>query len=252
MLIERGAVIAANSGQRRIVQRPRGAANVPYWVMRKDQLDGLASATRLEVLDRLVTLGPMSAKEMSASLGRHLNTAYYHLEAMRSLQLVHRTHAAPRQGPGRREAVYAAAGVPIRFACAAGQVANRKSMVRIAQVVANQAAKEYALGFNAQEWRIEGPTRNHCYFRGLVRLSATRLASINTLLDELSRLMSTPDPAPGRQTISVAWFLAPRCARRPRSRANGAGPRALMAPTRESVLRHSNHRAEPEMQKAPR
>jgi hypothetical protein len=79
--------------------------------------------------------------------------------------------------------------------------------------MATRAARDYALGFDAAHWRIEGPGRNHWMFRLVNRLSPARLRAINAHLDEIARLAYTPDPAPGA-LVSVACLLAPIAERR--------------------------------------
>jgi DNA-binding transcriptional ArsR family regulator len=201
--------------------RARVGSKGPYWVTRKDQLDGLASAIRLDIVDRLAALGPMSVRRLSASMRKKPTAIYHHLEQMVALDLVRRTSVSGSRG--RPAAVYEAAGVPVRLSLAPADAVNRNPMGKIARIVARQAAKEYALGFNSHNWRIEGRARNHWQFRCLMQPSAKRLARINALFDELASLIWTPDPSPGKQLISVAWFHAPLDGPRPRDRKGIAG-----------------------------
>jgi hypothetical protein len=161
-----------------------------YWITRKDQLQILASAVRLDILDRLAAMGPMSVKELAASTGQ-----------------IRRTRASGERG--RPAAVYEAPGELTRLARAPLTAANRKPMAKIGRIAASQAAKDYALGFKSKHWQIEGPARNHWFFRCITQPSPKRLAKINELLDELAVLIWTPDPSPGPLSMSVAWFLAP-------------------------------------------
>lgn len=177
-----------------------------YWITRKDQLQILASAVRLDILDRLAALGPMSVKELAASTGKNTTPIYHHLEQMGKVGLIRRTSASGTRG--RPAAVYEAPGIS-RLARAPMVASNRKPMAKIGRIVAGQAGKDYARGFKSKNWRIEGLTRNHWVFRCITRPSPKRLARINELLDELAALIWTPDPSPGKLSMSVAWFLAP-------------------------------------------
>lgn len=191
-----------------------------YWVTRKEQLDALASAVRLDILDRMVALGPLSVKTLSASMGMKPTAIYQHLQKLERLELVRSTRTTGARG--RPAAVYEAAGTRVRLARAPLTTENRKPMAKIARAVAGQAAKDYSRAFASDSWRIEGPTRNHWHFRGLMRPSRQRLAKINALFDQLAELIWTSDSSPGKQLISVAWFLAPVGARPRRRRVRSA------------------------------
>jgi predicted transcriptional regulator len=178
-----------------------------YWITRQDQLRVLASAIRLDILDRLGAQGPMSVKQLAASTGKNATPIYHHLDQMQKVGLVRRASASETRG--RPAVVYEAPGELIRLARAPTIPANRKLMARIGHIAASQAGKDYALGFKSEHWEIDGPARNHWIFRCVMRPSPQRLARINALLDELSVLIWTPDPSPGKLSMSVAWFLAP-------------------------------------------
>lgn len=178
-----------------------------YWITRKDQLQVLASSVRLDILDRLGAQGPMSVKQLAASTGKNATPIYHHLRQMEKVDLVRRGSASETRG--RPAVVYEAPGELIRLARAPTIPANRRPMARIGRITANQAGKDYALGFKSEHWQIDGPARNHWIFRCLVQPSPERLARINALFDELSVLIWTPDPSPGNLSMSVAWFLAP-------------------------------------------
>lgn len=192
-----------------------------YWITRKDQLRTLASAIRLDIGDRLAALGPMSVKELAASTGKKTTPIYHHLEQMEKVGLVRKSRASGTRG--RPAAVYEAPGKLTRLARAPVTAANRKPMAKIGRIVASQAAKDYARGFKSKQWQIEGPARNHWFFRCITQPSPARLAKINELLDELAVLIWTPDPSPGPLTMNVAWFLSPL---------NASAPTAMVAKPR--------------------
>jgi DNA-binding transcriptional ArsR family regulator len=179
----------------------------PYWITRADQLKALQSAVRMDIVDRLVAVGPMSVKDLAAWTGKKATPIYHHLQQLENVGLVKRTHEFGTRG--RPAAVYRASGSPVRWARAPLKVSNRKPMARIGRVVASQAAKDYALGFQASNWRIEGPKRNHWVFRCVARPSPKRLEKMNALLNELGELFWTPDPSPGELSVSIACFLSP-------------------------------------------
>ena len=186
---------------------PRQNDRKTYWVTRKDQLRVLASAVRLDILDRLGAQGPMSVKQLAASTGKNATPIYHHLDQMEKVGLVRRASASETRG--RPAVVYQAPGELIRLARAPTIPANRRPMAKIGHIAASQAGKDYAAGFKSEHWQIDGPARNHWIFRCVMQPSPKRLAKINALFDELSVLIWTPDPSPGNLSMSVAWFLAP-------------------------------------------
>jgi predicted transcriptional regulator len=182
-------------------------ARKTYWITRKDQLRVLASAIRLDILDRLGAQGPLSVKQLAAATGKNATPIYHHLERLQKVGLVRQASASETRG--RPAVVYEAPGELIRLARAPTLPANRRPMARIGHIAASQAGKDYALGFKFDEWRLDGPARNHWFFRCVMQPSSQRLAKINALLDQLAVLIWTPDPSPGKLSMSVAWFLAP-------------------------------------------
>lgn len=222
--------VAVTASGRKTVARARApaarAGQVPvYWVTRTDQLEILANTVRLDIMDRLVALGPLSVKELSAAMGRNATAIYHHLKQLEELDLVNATQSPSERG--RPAAVYQAAGALVRLARAPSRVENRAAMAKCARAVADKAARDYAQGFSGDDWRFEGPDRNQVFFRCLMSPSPERLVKINALFDEIAALVWTPDPSPG-ELMSVAWFMSPQVAKKKAakgSKASGAGRR---------------------------
>jgi predicted ArsR family transcriptional regulator len=118
---------------------------------------------------------------------------------------------------GRPAVIYESVAARIRLARAPRKVENHPAMAQAARATAGQAVKDYERGFAAEHWQIEGPKRNHWFFRVITAPSPERLARINALLDELAELVWTPDPNPG-PLMSIAWFLSPLTRPRRKSR----------------------------------
>jgi predicted transcriptional regulator len=188
-------------------ETPRWDDRKTYWITRQDQLRVLVSSIRLDIMDRLGAQGPMSVKQMAAATGKNPTPIYHHLQQLEKVGLVRR--ASESETRGRPAVVYEAPGELMRLARAPTLSANRRIMAKIGHIAASQAAKDYAQGFKSEHWEIEGATRNHWLYRCIARPSPKRLARINALLDELAVLIWTPDPNPGKVSMSVAWFLAP-------------------------------------------
>jgi len=176
------------------------------WIERRDQIEALSSPTRQDIADRLGAVGPCTVAVLAQALGYRPTALYQHLVALKRVGLV---ETLPRTAArGRPATQYRLVASLVRWARAPRHEANRGPMTRVAKALADRAAKDYALGFGASHWAIEGPGRNHWVFRLVTRLSRPRLARINALLDEVARLAYTPDPRPG-PLVSIACLLSP-------------------------------------------
>ena len=182
-----------------------------YWIDRREQLLALASPVRQDVADRLGAMGPCTVAELAQALGCGATALYRHLEALRRVGLV-RIVKGPR-GRGRPATRYSLVAPLVRWSRAARKPGNRGPMVRAARAMATRAARDYAQGFGAPHWKIDGSGRNHWMFRLVNRLSAARLKAINRHLDAVARLAYTPDPR-GGELVSIACLLAPVADRR--------------------------------------
>jgi len=187
-----------------------------YWIIRREQVEALASSVRMDICDRLAALGPMTVRELSDALGRQPTSIYHHLKDMIDVGLVKSSEKVGARGrPGM---VYETVAPRMRAARAIEFEENHDAIARGARVVANTMAKEYAEAIGQEESTPFGAARNHWLFRVVAAPSAERLARINTLLDELAELVWTPDPKPG-PLISIGWFLSP-LKKRPHDRHN--------------------------------
>jgi DNA-binding transcriptional ArsR family regulator len=177
-----------------------------YWVMRRDQLNAVASAIRHDILDHLVARGPLSVHDLALSLHRKPTAIYSHLQRLQKVDLVVAIRVSRKRG--RPTLLFRPVAPLIRLARAPAKARNRPILARIAKTMASQAAADYGKAFQDVDWVIDGPARNHWVFRCMTAPSPRRLAKINQLLDQLTQLIWTPDPKPGR-LMSVTWLLSP-------------------------------------------
>jgi DNA-binding transcriptional ArsR family regulator len=203
-----------------------------YWIERRDQIEALCSPTRQDIADRLGAVGPCTVAVLAAALGYRPTALYQHLIALKRVGLV---QALPRAAArGRPATQYRLSASLIRWARAPRKAENRPPMARVARGLAARAAKDYAAGFEAPHWAIEGPGRNHWVFRLVTRISSQRLSRINTLLNEVARLAYTPDPKSG-PLVSIACLMAPI----PEKAASGRASRAARARTKRKGRRQT-------------
>jgi DNA-binding transcriptional ArsR family regulator len=176
-----------------------------HWVLKHGQLMALINPVRHEILDRLTALGPLSARRLAQALGRKQTAIYQHLRTLERAGLIFK--CAQQQGRGGA-IVYRPVAALVRLARAPRIPGNRAVMAKMARTVGAQAARDYSRGFQSPLWTLDGPARNHWFFRLVTAPSPGRLRRINTLLDELAELIWTPDPNPG-PVLHVAWFISP-------------------------------------------
>ena len=85
--------------------KPSGSAkSQTYWVLQRKQLRTLVSQRRLEIIDRLVAAGPLSAKELARLVGAQPSALYHHLQQLVRVGLV--VEAGHRVVRRRREVLY--------------------------------------------------------------------------------------------------------------------------------------------------
>jgi DNA-binding transcriptional ArsR family regulator len=184
----------------------RKSSSRTYWIDRPEQIAALTSPLRHEISDRIAALGPISVADLGRAMNRRPTAIYHHIQKLEAVGLVRARRVAGARG--RPAQLFETVAPRMRLARAALKPANRRPLAGAGRAAAVQSARDYAAGFRARTWAIEGEGRNHWFFRVVTAPSPARLARINALLDELAELVWTPDPAPG-PPMSVAWFLSP-------------------------------------------
>ena len=177
-----------------------------HWISTPEQLKALESPLRHDLLDRLTALGPSSVSVLAAALGCRPTAIYRHIRFLERLGLVFPIKKTGARG--RPATVYSLIAPRVRAARAPRDPRNRATMARIAKTMATVAAREYGAAFRHDHWRIEGPRRNHWFFRLFTAPAPRKLARINALLNELARLIWTPDPSPG-PLLRLTWIMSP-------------------------------------------
>ena len=180
-----------------------------HWISERSQLLALINPVLHEIIDRLTALGPLSARELALALGRKQTAVYQHLRTRERVGLILKYCKSEQRGGA---IMYTAVAALVRLARAPRIAANRPLMAKMATTVAAQAARDYARGFQSPNWKLHGPSRNHWFFRLVSAPSPKRLERINALLDELAKLIWTPDPNSGT-LIHVTWFMSPASSR---------------------------------------
>jgi len=177
-----------------------------HWISTPEQLKAVQSPIRHDLMDRLTVLGPSSVSVLAAALGCRPTAIYRHIRSLQRAGLVLPVTTAGARG--RPATIYKAIAPRVRMARAPRNPKNRDILARIARTMANLAAREYGDAFRRGEWKVEGPGRNHWFFRLYTAPSPAKLARINALLDEVATLIWTPDPVPG-PLLRITWIMSP-------------------------------------------
>ncbi|HEU4724319.1 MAG TPA: helix-turn-helix domain-containing protein [Candidatus Eisenbacteria bacterium] len=188
------------------MKTPRDERPTTYWIDRPEQIRALASPLRHEIGDRLAAQGAMTVADLARALGRRPTAIYHHLKKLESVGLIRAREETGERG--RPAVLYETVAPRMRLARAGRHAKNRRPLARAGAAAAAQASRDYAAGFQAPHWTLEGPGRNHWFFRVVASPSPTRLKRMNELLTELAELVWEPDPKPG-PSVSIAWFLSP-------------------------------------------
>jgi DNA-binding transcriptional ArsR family regulator len=181
-------------------RRPHGA------VENADEIELLASPTRIELVDTLEALGgEASVAELAAQLGRPADGLYYHLRQLaRGGLLIEEATAA-----GRRYRTRTARGERLRLRYKPGKTANAKAVSGVAASVLRVAGRDFKRAIADAEAVAEGPLRELWAARNKGWVGDTELAEINRLLMRLNVLLRRPRTTARNRLIALSWILAP-------------------------------------------
>lgn len=180
-------------------RRARGA------VESAEEIEVLASPTRIELIDTLEALGgDASVAELASHLGRPADGLYYHLRQLAAAGLVieETTAEGKRYHPRTR-------GEGLRLRYRPGATANAKAVGGVAASVLRIAGRDFKGALADPDTRVEGPLRELWAARGKGWVGPTELAEINRLLTRLTMLLRRPRSASRDRLIVLSWILAP-------------------------------------------
>jgi DNA-binding transcriptional ArsR family regulator len=177
-----------------------------YWVLQRKQLRSLVSQRRLEIIDRLVAAGPLSAKELARLVGAQPSALYHHLRQLMDVGLV--VEAGYRVVSRRREVLYMTRAPRIRLFRALRNPDNAREMIKITTTMSRQMSRDFRRGIRSPEARPSGTLQNLGFMRLLASPSPATLRRINRNLAEIGELLFTSTD-PRYEPISLAWIMAP-------------------------------------------
>lgn len=182
------------------------ARKKPALLETADEIELLASPTRIEIVDTLEALGSaVSVAELAVQLGRPADGLYYHLRQLAAGGLIEQEDAAD----GRRYRSRTRAGDRLRLRYRPGATANAKAVERVAASVLRVAGRDFARAIADGRSVVEGPRRELWAARGKGWVDQADLTEINRHLTCLMNLLQQPRKRRGGRLIALSWVLAP-------------------------------------------
>lgn len=177
-----------------------------YWILREEQLECLNSAVRIDIIDHLVGRGPMSIKQLAASLGRQPSSIYYHIDMLQQVGLV--VEAGTQVSNRRTEVLYQTPAPRVRLKKAIPNPKNHEAINKMVGALSRQSQRDFAQGLKHPAMEADGPERNLGFFRLINRPSPESLREINQHLERIAEIL-WEERDMDQPLIAFAWTLAP-------------------------------------------
>lgn len=182
------------------------------WISDPAQIRALESPMRQEIVDAITGLGPSSITELAAFLGRAPDSLYFHIKKLVKVRLVEERE---KRKEGRHEsAIYAIPGSLVRIVYSP---AMKNSIRKVVAGAMRLSLREFGLGIASKNATLMGPHRTLWGGRTKGWLNADELAEVNRLIEQLTGILSSCRPGPGKQVFTLGWVFAPAQVR-PRAR----------------------------------
>ncbi len=185
------------------------------------QLAALTSAARQEIVDVLSQMGTVSVAEIAAALGRPADALYYHLRALKRAGLVLQV-GVQRRG-GRPEGLFRTIAPELQLRYRPRNQGNRWAVTAIVGSMLRLGIRDFRSAFRSGHVRVSGPKRELWALRRTGWLSPAQVASVNTLIQRMSRMAAKPK-GPGR-LYGVTILLTPLDHRGRKSRSASVSPK---------------------------
>lgn len=179
-----------------------------YWILDPSQIECLASATRMTLLDRLAAEGPMSPDDLAHAAALKPTAVYHHVKKLLRVGLVEACGQRRQPGARKPQTLYRTPAPRMRLIKAFGDAANATRLSNAAAALLRQCERDFADAFTMPTARADGDTRNHGFFRLAARPDAETLRQVNAHLNAIAELLWTAND-PAAEPVSLAWSMAP-------------------------------------------
>ena len=179
-----------------------------YWILDPGQIEGVSSAIRMTLIDRLAADGPMSPEELASAAVLKPTAVYHHIKKLLRLRLVETAGQRTQPGAKKPQTLYKTPAPRMRLIRAFLDADNADRLSGAAAALLRQADRDFCGGFDQPAPKSEGPDRNHGFFRVAARPNAETLARINGHLNAISDLLwesNDPESPP----LALSWVIAP-------------------------------------------
>ena len=179
-----------------------------YWILSPDQIEVIASAVRMTLVDRLAADGPMSPEELAHAAALKPTAVYHHIKKLHAVGLVE-IHGHRRQpGAKKPQTLYKTPAPRMRLIRAFRNPKNREQVSHAAAALLRQAERDFASAFEDSRVLAEGPQRNHGFFRVAARPDADGLKQINAHLEAIGEILWASND-PKNPPLALSWAIAP-------------------------------------------
>ncbi len=182
------------------------AVDKPYWILRRDQIQCLASPARQDILDHLAAGGVMSIKEIAAVVGRKPSSVYHHAHQLLDAELIE--DAGSRIVNRRHERLFRTPSKRMRMIRALAEPSNRELMKDLVSATLRQSERDMKAALDRGQGKTEGPARNLGVFRLVNAPTPESLARINEKLDEIAEILWA-EAEPDQPRVVLSWSMAP-------------------------------------------
>ena len=174
----------------------------------------LAFPLRVEMIEQIRNLGPVSIAQLARQMDRSPNSLYYHVRALAKAGVL--VVRGSRRGVRRSEAVYDLAATRIAMACSTASPADREAAIRNVSALLRLAGREFRRAIDSTDAVSSGLPRNICGRRFRAWLRDQDLIRVNRLLDRIDRILVQANKRRKGRPFALTTVLVP-LARKPRT-----------------------------------
>ncbi|MFN0137660.1 MAG: winged helix-turn-helix domain-containing protein [Phycisphaerae bacterium] len=168
------------------------------------QLRAIVSPVRQEIIDVVISAGPSSMADIGRYLGRPADGLYFHVRALRKVGLL--IEREPRRDGRHVAAVYDVPGRPFRIRMA---TASRKLVSRVMSAAIRLGLRDLTRAFADPDATSEGLEHPIWSSRAKGWVTPVEHQRINRKLREISEILASARPGPGRRLRSFTYVWAP-------------------------------------------